>query len=68
MTIKMKFLGSAGAVFLLCLLLRSAAAATAGRTGGGERARRFAVSVPWLIDCADSVDCVFKITEFATYR
>ena len=41
----------------------------AGMTGDRERAKRqSSVSIPWLIDCADSVDCIFKITEFATYR
>ena len=23
------------------------------------------MSIQWLIDCVDSVDCIFKITEFA---
>ena len=44
-------------------------AAAAGWTSDGERAKRqSSVSIPWLIDCVDSVDCIFKITEFATYR
>ena len=66
----MKALVLTAAVFNICLFLGSAAAAATGRTSGGdrERAKRFALSVPYLIDCADSVDCVFKITEFATYR
>ena len=43
--------------------------AAAGMTGDRERAKRqSSVSIPWLIDCADSIDCIFKITEFATYR
>merc|ERR1719245_2853278 len=65
----MKFPALAAAVFNLCLLLGCAAAATGRRTGGDrERTKRFALSVPGLIACEDSVDCVFKITEFATYR
>ena len=44
-------------------------AAAAGWTSDRERAKRqSSVSIPWLIDCVDSVDCIFKITEFATYR
>ena len=35
-----------------------------------ERVKRHSssISIPGLIKCDDSVDCIFKITEFATYR
>ena len=59
------------AAAVVFVFLRDAvAAAAAGGTSDRERAKRqsFSAAIPWLIDCADSVDCIFKITEFATYR
>ena len=66
MAIEMKASQFASLVFFVVVFVSAVAA---GGTGEIVRAKReSSVSIPWLIDCVDSVDCIFKITEFATYR